>query len=231
VWEGRQFIDIEFPASTKHRLDGLRRSVTPTIDSHHFYKTCGAAISSAVDMTEQLLANGQAKREAEAVFKRVVEIEFPHEGSIIEIEHVKLDGTILHLGRAHILTFNPADSSITYQRTLTGGGTYDGLGTPKEEGDYAVTATRIGEWWLKTRYFSKNHEDKGWYINLNTPIELYPWGIRYLDLEVDLIIQPAGEAKILDENKLKEKVKEGVITESLSQTVRAKLKELLSVKH
>lgn len=230
LWEGSHFIDIEFPALSKQRLDAIRSTITPTIMDHHFYKICGSEISSMVDMAEKLLEKGEKPRKVEETFKRMTEPKFPSEGSTIEIEHVKLDGTLLHLGRGQILTFNPINSTITYHRDLRKGGTYDGLGTTKECGDYAVTETGIGEWWLKTHYYSKDNECKGTYINLNTPLELYPWGIRYVDLEVDIIIKPNGEVRVLDEEKLAKRVEEGLITQSLEKKIDTKLKDLLSLK-
>jgi len=227
LWGETYFMDAEFPALSKKRLDELRRMVVPTINDHHFYKICGGRIGSAVDMAERLLERGRQPEEVEESFKRIIEVEFPIEGSAIEIEHVKLDGRILHLGRAVIMVFNQDDASIKYRRDLKEGGAYDGLGTPKEEGDYAVTETKIGEWFLKTKYFSKNERFKGMYINLNTPIELYPHTLRYVDLEVDISIQPDGEAVVLDEEKLEEKMRAGYITQDLAERIRTKLKNIL----
>ena len=227
LWEESYFIDVEFPALSKKKLDEIRSSVVPTIDGHHFYKICGGKIGSAVDMAEKLLEKGRQPREVEELFKRVVKAEFPTEGSTIEIDHVKLDGRIFHLGRAQIVAFDQDESSIRYCRVLKTAGGYDGLGTPKEQGDRAVTETKIGEWHLKTKYFSRDGRYKGMYINLNTPVELYPHGIRYVDLEVDIVVQPNGEATILDEDKLEKRVEEGLITQGLVKIVRTKLKELL----
>ena len=179
LWGETSFMDVEFPALSKKELDELRRMVVPTINDHHFYKICGGRIGSAVDMAERLLERGRQPGEVEESFKKVIEVEFPIEGSTIDIEHVKLDGRIFNLGRAEIVAFNQDCAFIKYRRNLKEGGVYDGLGTPKEEGDYAVTESKIGEWFLKTKYFSKNERFKGMYVNLSTPIELYPRTLRY----------------------------------------------------
>jgi hypothetical protein len=225
IWGETYFMDVEFPAHSKKKLDEIRSTVTPTIKDHHFYKTCGGRVSSAVDMAERLLRRGGNPLEVEESFKSVVETEFPIENSKIEIEHVKLDGRIFHLGIAEIQTFN--QDSFKYRRWLKKGGVYNGLGTPKEEDDHAETETKIGGWYLKTKYFSKNGQFKGMYVNLNTPVELYPRKLRYVDLEVDISIRPDGETKVLDEEKLKEMVREGYITQNLAEKVRKKLKNLL----
>jgi hypothetical protein len=228
LWSETNFMDVEFPALSKKRLDAFRRLVVPTINDHHFYKTCGDPISSAVDMAERLLTQGRQPGEVDELFKRTIDAAFPIEGSTIEIEHVKLDGRIFNLGQAEIVAFNPNDASLTYHRDLKAGGIYDGLGTRKEEGDYAETESKIGEWFLKTRYFSKKERFKGMYINLSTPIELYPRTLRYVDLEVDICIQPDGEIAVLDAVKLEEKVSQGYITQDLAEQVRTKLNDLLA---
>lgn len=225
IWGETYFMDVEFPADSKKKLDEIRSSVIPTIKDHHFYKTCGGRVSSAVDMAERLLLKGGTPLEVEESFKKVVENEFPIEGSKIEIEHVKLDGRIFYLGMAEIEVFN--NDSFKYRRWFKGDGVYNGLGTPKEEDDHAETETMIGGWYLKTKYFSKNGQFKGMYINLNTPVELYPSKIRYMDLEVDISIKPDGETRILDEEELQEKVKEGYIMQSLAEKTETKVKNIL----
>ena len=103
-----------------------------------------------MEMAERLLEQGKPRGDVEAVFKRTIEAEFPSEGSTIEIEHVKLDGRVFNLGQAEIVAFKRDDASIEYRRDLREGGIYDGLGTAKEEGDYALTESKIGEWSLKS---------------------------------------------------------------------------------
>ncbi len=100
---------------------------------------------------------------------------------------------------------------------------YDGLGIPKEPGDYAVTEVEIGEWHFKTEYFSRDGRLKGTYVNLNTPVELYPYGIRYVDLEVDVCMWPDGRVEKLDEEKLEKAMEEGLVSEKLVKLVRKKL--------
>ncbi|MDI6905779.1 MAG: DUF402 domain-containing protein [Candidatus Bathyarchaeia archaeon] len=62
----------------------------------------------------------------------------------------------------------------------------------------------------------------GTYINLNTPVEVYP-AIRYVDLEVDVCIQSDGTSKTLDMEKLEKALEKGII----SQKLFTKLKETL----
>ncbi|MEM2936601.1 MAG: DUF402 domain-containing protein, partial [Candidatus Bathyarchaeia archaeon] len=128
---------------------------------------------------------------------------------------------------AQIEALDDASSMIRFRRNFEREGTYDGLGTRKEPGDYAVTEARVGDWSFKTSYFSKNGRYKGTYVNLNTPIEFYPRGIRYVDLEVDICLWPNGEVRILDEEKLEAAAAEGLVTEKLAKIVKEKMEGLM----
>lgn len=227
LWEGNHFIETEFPASSKKKLDEIRGTVTPTLNRHHFYKTCEKEISSAVDMAEKLLEEGKSIEEVEALFQETVQKEYPQVGSIIEIEHVKLDGRVFHLGEALIESFDNDNSVIKFSRVFRREGIYDGLKTRKETGDIAITEAKIGEWHLKTQYFSKDGKSKGIYTNLNTPIELYPYGIRYVDLEIDVCMWSNGKIEILDEEKFENAVREGLVTHKLTENVKGKLQEIM----
>jgi Ribonuclease G/E len=227
LWEGNNFLDVEFPALSKEKLDDIRRSVTETLDSHHYYKACGGNFSVAADMAERLLEKGSPIEEVDSLFKQTIGASFPTVGSIIDIEHVKLDGRVLHLGEALIEAFDEDESLIEFSRIIRGEGAYDGLGTRKELGDRAVTEAKIGEWHYKTRYLSKDGRHKGTYVNLNTPIELYPYGIRYVDLEVDVCVWPSGRVGKMDEKKLEYAAAEGIVTQKLVETVRKRVRKLI----
>ena len=231
LWEGSHYVDVEFPALSKKKLDDVRGCITPTAEGHHYYKACGGKVSSAVDMAERLLERGGPREEVESLLEQTIMTEYPTLYSLISIEHVKLDGKVFHLGKALIEAFNRHESLIRFRRVFEKKGIYDGLKTEKEPGDYAVTEAKIGEWYFKTEYFSKDGRYKGTYINLNTPIELYPNGIRYVDLEVDVCVLPNGRVKKLDEEKLKEAMAEGMITQKLVTMAREKLREIMKILH
>jgi len=231
LWEESHFVDVEFPALSKEGLDEARGSVAPTLRGHHYYKACGGRVSSALEMAEELLERGRPRGEVESLFKQTVEAEYPIEGSMIGIEHVKLDGQLFNLGPAQIEALDDASSMIRFRRNFEREGTYDGLGARKEPGDYAVTEARVGEWFFKTSYFSKDGRYKGTYVNLNTPIEFYPHGIRYVDLEVDICLWPDGRVKKLDEEKLDTAAAEGMVTERLTKIVKEKMEGLMKDLH
>ncbi|MEM4297134.1 MAG: DUF402 domain-containing protein [Nitrososphaerota archaeon] len=206
--------ELEFPALSKKRLDEVRSMVVPTIPGHHFYKACGGEASSLVDMAERLLASGKEEKEVQ----RVLEGEFlkflPREGDFIDIEHVKLNGEELSLGRAEVEYFDPDSKVMRIRRVAGSDGIYDGLGVKKEVGELMVTELRVGEMFMTTRYYREDGCEKGLYINVSTPIELYPQKLRYVDLEVD-IVAIQGRMEVIDEEKLIEARRDGVIGDRL----------------
>ncbi|MEM3622296.1 MAG: ribonuclease E/G [Candidatus Bathyarchaeia archaeon] len=224
--DGLYFMDVEFPYFSKKAMDKLRASAAPTLDGHHFFKSCGGKVSSALEMAEKLLEEGEAREKVEKSFKEQILYEFPEEGSVVDIEHVKLSGIVFHLGQATVEAVN--DKELKYKRTMRSNGFYDGLGIKKEAGDTALSETRLGEWHILTKYFSFDGELKGTYVNLNTPVEVYPHAIRYVDLEVDVCMKPNGLAKILDLEKLEKALERGFISKGLFETVKGKANEIAS---
>jgi len=220
-------LDFEFPGYSKSQLDEIRRSVTPTIRGHHLYKACGGVVSSAVDMAENLLVKGRPSDEVEELFRRTITPCFPFEGSRIEIDHIKLNDPSFRLGWARVERLEEDKGLIRVRRRLIGRGLYDGLKMEKRPGDYAITEARLGEWYLITRYFSRGGHLRGTYVNLNTPIELYPNNLRYVDLEVDICIWPDGEMRVLDMKLLEEAVIQGLVETRLLRFIRRKVGELM----
>jgi len=222
--EGLTSMDVEFPSVSKRHLDELRASFAQTLDGHHFYKSCGGKISAALEMAEKLLEKGQSSSEVESSFKNQIICEFPEAGSLVDIEHVKLSGFVFHLGQATIESLD--NKIVQYSRIMRSNGVYDGLGVTKEAGDKAISKTKTGESYIATKYISKEGEWKGTYINLNTPVEVYPKKLRYVDLEVDVCIGPDGTIKVLDMEKLEKALEKGFISKTLFKMVREKAKEI-----
>ncbi len=220
--------DVEFPSCSKRKLDEIRSVVVPTISGHHYYKACGGKIAYMLEMAEKLLERGGSLRDVEALFKETIRREYPHEGSRIGIEHVKIDGRVFNLGEARIIAFNEQEQRIKLLRVFSTPGMYDGLKVRKEPGDYAVTSMRIGEWSFKTSYFSSDGVYKGTYININTPLEVYPNRIRYVDLEADICMWPDGKIQQIDLERLNAKVQEGCVSERLREMVSKKIEEMLN---
>ncbi|MEM2419850.1 MAG: DUF402 domain-containing protein [Candidatus Bathyarchaeia archaeon] len=223
--EGLHFMSVEFPSLSKSKLDMLRASVTPTLEGHHFYKSCGGKVSAALEMAEKLLEKGETHNAVRRLFEEQTAAEFPEEGTTVSVEHVKLSGAVFHLGQAVLDILN--NGEVRYTRTMKANGLYDGLGTVREAGDKAVSQTKIGEWHITTNYYSKDGAWKGAYVNLNTPIEVYPNSLRYVDLEVDVCIRPDGETKVLDMEKLDKALEKGFVGKKLYERVKAEVEEIL----
>ncbi|MBS7606738.1 MAG: DUF402 domain-containing protein [Candidatus Bathyarchaeia archaeon] len=220
--------DIEFPGLSKKRLDEIRGMVIPTLDGHHYYKACGGKIAYMLEMAEKLLEKGCPRREVEELFREAIIREYPHEGSKITIEHVKVNGRVFHLGEARITEMDEQNARLKVIRVFSAPGVYDGLGVPKEPGDYAITSMVIGDLIFKTSYFSRSGEYKGTYVNINTPIEIYPSKIRYVDLEADICMWPDGRIQKIDFEKLDEIVRRGYVSERLKRKVYEKIEEILN---
>jgi Ribonuclease G/E len=225
LMEDNCLMDVEFPAVSKEKLDETRSSVAPTLDGHHRYKACGIKVSSAVDMAEKLLQEGKPRSEVETLFKSMTDPEYPTTGATIEIRHVKLSGKVFSLGQASVEKLD--GDSICFHRVMKSQGVYDCLDTSKEAGDIAVTEAKLGDWYFKTQYFSRSGQLKGTYINFNTPIEIYPYGIRYVDLELDVCFLPDGQIRKVDEDKLEKAVENGVVSANLANKVKMKAQKIL----
>jgi len=83
-----------------------------------------------------------------------------------------------------------------------------------------------GRWWGKRTYFRADGTPIGEIYNIHTPPELYPDGVRYLDLEVDVVRYPDGEVELVDEEELARKVREGIIPEALADRALAEARAL-----
>lgn len=225
--EGLCFMEVEFPSISKRQLDALRDSTAPTLDEHHHYKACGGKVSAALEMAESLLEKGRDRSEVENLFRQRVMYEFPETGSLVDVEHVKLSGRVFYLGQATIEKFD--DEQIKFSRIMRSSGFYDGLNVRKEAGDKAVSEAKIGGWIITTRYFSQDGRCKGTYVNINTPVEVYPSVIRYVDLEVDVCIRPDGTATVLDVEKLEKALESGFISKTLFEIAKDKVKEITKV--
>ncbi len=219
--EGSYYIDVEFPSSSKKNLDKLRAIVAPTLDRHHFYKSCEGKIAVSLEAAEKLLEREQ-NAEVEKTFKEQILGEFPEHDSQVNVEHVKLSGLVFDLGVATIESSD--EEQFRYSRIMRSDGFYDGLDVKKEAGDKAISETKTSEWFITTNYFSNNEEWKGTYINLNTPIEVYPNTIRYVDLEVDACIRPDGMIEVVDLEKLEEALEKRIISQRLLTKVKDTLK-------
>jgi hypothetical protein len=202
-------MEIEFPFAAKSVLDEVRNSVTPTLRLHHRLKIMA---SDQVDRVEaDALAHAPEMRDSLSL-KMERELIWSGYGKSrqIAVEHVKPDGRVLNLSEGEIVETDFAGRRLVLKRSkFKGGSTYDGLGMPKREGDYAVSEVRGGDWFYRHTYFRAGGEKIGDYYNINTPVEFYFDRIRYVDLEVDVVRFPDGRVEAIDERELWRRFEEG----------------------
>ena len=211
LWFGRE---------SRFALDGARRTVENTMPGHHRTKAADRAASAAVDFVEAVCDASSDEGDDAFPFDAVSRQFGPTTGDRLRLGHGKPDGRLISLGRGEVTDWDP-DGSITLERQLSGGGTYDALGVPKEAGDVAVTKLREGRWWYPTTYRDAEGTAKGTYVNICTPVELFPDCARYVDLYVDVIRHADGTVEVVDEAELEAAVDDGLISEALAKKARS----------
>jgi Ribonuclease G/E len=130
------------------------------------------------------------------------------------LEHVRVSGKRIRPRQG--LLVEATAQRIVVQRFFSEG-RYDGLDLPIEEGDYALTEIREGAWSVKHAYYSREGGLKGEYFNVNTPVEIYPHGARYVDLEVDVVRRAGDRPFLVDREKLARLLRDGAISSALEQ--------------
>jgi len=208
--EGPAKATTEFPGATKEILDNLRLFITPTVPRHHRLRIIDARI---LEQAETGLHNHPEKKEslANKLFMEAILLPLEKAG-IVKLEHIRPYGKPLRPREGVLIEAN--DHRIIFKRSFSSG-RYDGLDIPIQPGDYGLTEIVEGSWYVKHSYFTKDGMLVGEYYNINTPVELYPYGARYVDLEVD-VIRRAGEAPfIIDREKLALLCKQGCIAGTL----------------
>jgi hypothetical protein len=218
---------LRFGRASRFALDGDRRAVTTTMPGHHRIKAGTEAASAAVDFVEDVAS---PDADDEFPFAAVARQFGPREGDRLAIAHGKPDGREFVLGRGEVTSLDP-DGKLTVRREMRSSGTYDALGTRREPGDEAVTKLREGRSWYPTVYRGADGESKGTYVNVCTPVELFPDAVRYVDLHVDVVKRPDGTVERVDDDELDAAVDAGDVPEQLAEqarTVAASVERALS---
>ncbi|QDX39920.1 DUF402 domain-containing protein [Salarchaeum sp. JOR-1] len=204
---------VWFGGDARRALDDVRRNVTETIAGHHRIKAGSSAASTAVDFAEAL-----GSLPDEFPFAAVSEQFGPAAGDRVAIEHGKPDGRLITLGRGDVTDCDRDAARITVEREMTAGGTYDALDVERQAGDVAVTRFQEGRWWYPTVYRGEDGTRRGTYINVNTPLELFPSSVRYVDLHLDVVKHADGTVEQVDADELQECVEDGLVTEDVAET-------------
>jgi Ribonuclease G/E len=214
-WEGDATTWVWFGRESRFALDDARRAVTTTMAGHHRLKAGHRTASAAVDYVEALCGDPGG----EFPFAVTAEQFGPREGGSLSIGHGKPDGRLITLGSGEVQSVD-ADGSVTIERGMSAGGEYDALGVPKEAGDVAETTLKEGRWWYPTTYRDSDGATKGTYVNVCTPVEIFPETARYVDLHVDVVRHADGTVERVDDDELDAAVAAGTVTEELAERAR-----------
>jgi len=218
-WAGDATRWVWFGRETRFALDEIRRDVTDTMQGHHRVKAGTDAASAAVDFVEAVCPGGDSDSEAEFPFGATTRQFGPTQGDAVAIGHGKPDGRRIELGTATVAEYDPA-GSVTLRREMSPGGTYDGLGIERRAGDVAVTEITEGRWWYPTVYRSEAGERRGTYVNVCTPVEVFPREVRYVDLHVDVVRHADGTVERVDDDELDDAVEAGYVPPDLADRAR-----------
>lgn len=201
---------IEFPAESKHSLDRVRTTVCPTLLRHHRLRIVD---SNRLEWFEKSLTKYPEKKTVlnQKSFREIVMLPL-EKGGVFKLEHIRPTGKKMRPREGVILSVDK--HRMIFKRSFSEG-RYDGLELPIEKGDYGLTETEEGLWYIKHSYFSKERILKGEYYNINTPVEFYPYGARYLDLEIDIVRRPGEPPSLIDQERLSILAKEGRISNAL----------------
>jgi hypothetical protein len=203
-----------FGRESRFALDEHRRAVTTTMPGHHRTKAAHTGASAAVDFAEAV-----CEPEGEFPFAAVTRQFGPREGDSVAIGHGKPEGRLITLGRGEVTEYD-SEGGITLEREMSPGGSYDALGVRREAGDVAVTKFREGRWWYATVYRDEADETKGTYVNVCTPLEIFPDRVRYVDLHVDVVRHADGTVERVDDDELDAAVEAGYVPEALAEKAR-----------
>ncbi|WP_420182028.1 DUF402 domain-containing protein [Haloarcula sp. KBTZ06] len=217
--EGRSTAWLWFGRESRFALDEVRREVTSTMPGHHRVKAGDRAASAAVDYVEALCDDLETG-ETDFPFAVTARQFGPQVGGSLSLGHGKPDGRLITLGNGEVQSVDD-DGTVTIEREMSPGGTYDALGVPKEAGDIAETKVKEGRWWYPTVYRDSDGEKKGTYVNVCTPVEIFPDTARYVDLHVDVVKHADGTVERVDDDELDAAVERGHISEPLAERARS----------
>jgi hypothetical protein len=203
---------FEFPGISKAYLDAIRSTIVPSLKNHHRLKILHEKKLSRFE--EELLKNPGIKERLENDLFAGWILAPLQKAGLVRLEHIKASGKAIR-PREGILV-ESQEEKLILKRSFSQG-RYDGLNIPIEEGDYGLTEVREGAGYVKHAYFSKQGKLKGEYFSINTPVELYPFGARYIDLEIDVICRPGEKPVISDREELAVLVKKGAISTPLER--------------
>ncbi len=210
VYDGEFFAIFSFTKEGKEFLDNIRNRVLPTIPGHHSLKSMNE--SEIVEFAEHIVKSGMVSE------KKVSEIVFDYiknlmQENLISIYHISLlTGGVKNLTPGKLIGIK--GGTFRLKRVFRGRGIFDGLGVKKSPGDYDIMEFSQTLPMILHKYYGKNGEFKGVYININTPPEISRNAIRYIDFEIDVVADNEN-VKIIDSELLDKACELGIINDNV----------------
>lgn len=139
-------------------------------------------------------------------------------GSPVQVVHAKPWKRTITM-RTSVVSWD--GTLLTLERAFTAGGQYDSLFLPKLGGDWGTIEVVQGGRVLRRAYYRQDGTLIGELFNVQTPAEIGPGSVRYVDLEVDVVRFPDGRVIVVDEEDLQAAVRIGGMTPDLAEQALA----------
>ncbi len=189
----------------KFLCDEIRNEIKPTIKYHHSLKSLDE--TEIVDFSECLLERYGNRNDISEIAMNYI-LSKMCEQKLVKIEHISaLKGEVVRLTPGKPL------NNYSLKRVFRRAGIFDGLNVKKEPGDYDIMEFLPNAPFILHKYYGRDGNLKGIYVNLNTPPDISRNRIRYVDMEVDVV---AGEeVRVIDVDKLERACELGILSESI----------------
>ncbi|MCD6324060.1 MAG: DUF402 domain-containing protein [Desulfurococcales archaeon] len=226
VGEHMNIIELTYPS--KRFLDAVRAEASPTTPYHHMLRTLKEKGEGVVDLLD-IVASDVSSDKMEVWVRKWIHQRLSSRKDVV-VHHRRVLKKNVLLGRMQPKEVKSEDGiHLTLKRTIKSAGVYDGLGIPKEVGDYSITRVTEGSWHITHEYFSSNGISKGLYININTPPEILPDGtLRYVDLEVDVVKIHGKGCRMIDSGGFREIIAGNAISGDIIENVIKEFSKILA---
>jgi hypothetical protein len=87
----------------------------------------------------------------------------------------------------------------------------------------------LDRWYNVFRFIEKDGTTRLWYCNINTPPEFNGDVLTYIDLDIDIVVQPDFSFQVLDLDEFESSVARYAYTEHEKQQAQAALAEVISL--
>jgi hypothetical protein len=219
IKSGYSYVEVYLTYYAKRVLDKIRDSVLPTVEEHHYLRNFGEKSEALIRFAEELLPSFPSKELIKDKLIQSIIQTYLKPGKILKIEHYLPNDEVVNLTPGKIIEVNAEEKEVKLLRRMMGHGVYDGLNEKKMFGDYCIAKYKLGSMASELRYFRKDGNLIGIYVNISTPVEFYENSIRYVDLGIDVVKDKEGNVKIIEEDKLEHYYNEGYINTRIYEKV------------